>query len=121
MAEMASTPFRRDQLAQFLKSPELIRKFENLSHDVVVNLPENVDAVAQTAAEAKDDAANARDAADAAQAGANQAQLDADAAQEAADRAERDVFGLKLQPLAVPVPFSVTDASAIIAARIFNR
>lgn len=51
---MADTPLRaqkisRDKLATFLKTPELIKLFENLSSDVAEGLPESVGGAKETA------------------------------------------------------------------------
>lgn len=73
MATSVSTrPLTRDKLAQFLKSHELIKAFENLTADVSAALPEAIDAIvldidgltvlittAQAAANAAQDDANA--------------------------------------------------------------
>lgn len=43
------SPFTRQQLAQFLKTPELIKAFESLSTDVAVILPANEAEITRTA------------------------------------------------------------------------
>lgn len=75
-----SQQLTRDKLAEFLKSHELIKAFENLSYDVSQTLPDAA-AVDSEAIEA------AQLTADAAVIGAAAAQADADAAQLTADNA----------------------------------
>ena len=76
-------PLTRNQLAEFLKTPESIRSFEHMFQQVGIGFTDSI-AAAQAAADA------AQAAADLAQAAADLAQSAADAAQATADAAQAD-------------------------------
>lgn len=104
---LRAKPISRTLLAQFCKTPELLKAFENLFLDVAVTIPENV--VDNSAAIAAAAAAAA-----AAQGTASAAQITATSALSAANIAQgtADALALRDQPLAlVDAPVIAVNAS----------